>query len=110
MSSEQNSEPMGVPHNADGEPDLAQVVRGIFRDAQWAPEGKRIAFVGRLDDDDPPISFSAVYDGHGGVIVSKACLTSRFNASLYLALEAESPALVRSADVNPFTTPSAGEV
>jgi hypothetical protein len=84
---------MGIPLDADGEPDFEPVALGILLDMEKAPEGQKILLRGRVEEDFG--WFQARYEPGAMMTVQKECLGTKFGASLFMALQNLAPKRVR---------------
>ena len=81
-----------IPKTEDGELDFDSIAMVLLRKAQHSPAGVPFQAWGKLGGEAG--AFETVFDGLGGLQVTRRTLATRFGASLFMALERQAKPLV----------------
>jgi len=81
-----------IPKTEDGELDFDCIALVLLRKAQQSPADVPFQAWGKLGGEAG--AFEAVFDGLGGLQVTRRTLATRFGASLFMALERQAKPLV----------------
>jgi uncharacterized membrane protein len=92
MSDAQDFDFTPIPKTKDGELDFDCIATVLLRTAQTSAAGVPFQAWGKLGGEAG--AFEAVFDGLGGLKVTRATLATRFGASLFMALERQAKPLV----------------
>lgn len=92
MSDAEDFSFMPIPKTEDGELDFDSIAAVLLRTAQNSPAGVPFQAWGKLGGEAG--AFQAVFDGLGGLKVTRATLATRFGASLFMALERQAKPFV----------------
>lgn len=89
-------ERMPIPLDENGDLDFKPVAAAILMDLEFAPVGRKVMLAGKVDEETDTGWFQARYEDGCRMTVEKACLGTRFGASLFMALTQLAPARVKA--------------